>query len=120
MIQRTAARIEARDPDIEGASWQSLLARSITDPATLLQRLGLDSSLLEEGSRVGHAAFPVRVPEPWLARIRYGDPDDPLLRRYCRWPMRARSAPALSPIPCRKPMPPPHRALSASIAAVPC
>ncbi|MFL1406044.1 EF-P beta-lysylation protein EpmB [Marinobacter sp. M1N3S26] len=81
MIQRTAARIEARDPDIEGASWQSLLARSITDPSTLLQRLGLDSSLLGEGSRIGHAAFPVRVPEPWLARIRYGDPADPLLRQ---------------------------------------
>lgn len=81
MIQRTAIRIEARDPDIQSATWQSLLARSITEPETLLQRLGLDSSLLTDGARAGHSAFPVRVPEPWLARIRHGDPADPLLRQ---------------------------------------
>jgi EF-P beta-lysylation protein EpmB len=81
MIQRTAVRIEARNPDNEGATWQSLLASSVTRPETLLQRLGLDSRLLSDGAQTGHAAFPVRVPEPWLARIRYGDPADPLLRQ---------------------------------------
>ncbi|MFC4258283.1 EF-P beta-lysylation protein EpmB [Marinobacter lacisalsi] len=81
MIQRTAARIEARDLDNEQPSWQTLLARSVTRPETLLRRLGLDPGLLAEGARTGHEAFPVRVPEPWLARIRYGDPDDPLLRQ---------------------------------------
>lgn len=81
MIQRTAARIEARTLDNDRESWQTLLTHSITSPDTLLERLGLDSALLSEGSRPGHAAFPVRVPEPWLARISYGDPDDPLLRQ---------------------------------------
>lgn len=81
MIQRTAVRIEARNPDNEGATWQTLLARSVTRPETLLRRLGLDARLLSDGARTGHAAFPVRVPEPWLARIRYGDPADPLLRQ---------------------------------------
>lgn len=81
MIQRTAIRIEARDLDNEQATWQTLLARSVTRPETLLQRLGLDPGLYAEGAHTGHAAFPVRVPEPWLARIRHGDPDDPLLRQ---------------------------------------
>ncbi|MFW5824504.1 MAG: EF-P beta-lysylation protein EpmB, partial [Marinobacter sp.] len=80
MIQRTAARIEAHTPESPQPTWQTLLARSVTRPDTLLQRLGLDPGLLE-GARRGHEAFPVRVPEPWLARIRPGDPDDPLLRQ---------------------------------------
>ncbi|MGM0571174.1 EF-P beta-lysylation protein EpmB [Marinobacter sp.] len=81
MIQRTAARIEAHDPDNPLPTWQSLLARSVTSPGVLLRRLGLDHSQLERGAEAGHHAFPVRVPEPWLARIRPGDPDDPLLRQ---------------------------------------
>lgn len=81
MIQRTAARIEAHDPDNPLPTWQTLLARSVTSPGVLLRRLGLDESLLVQGAEAGHRAFPVRVPEPWLARIRPGDPDDPLLRQ---------------------------------------
>lgn len=81
MIQRTAARIEAHNPDTPAPGWQTLLARSVTSPESLLQRLGLDPALLSDGARSGHDAFPVRVPEPWLARIRPGDPDDPLLRQ---------------------------------------
>src|SRR5690554_2252156 len=85
MIQRTASRIEAHahsgDEDRSPPAWQSLLACSVTSPAELLQRLGLGASRLEQQARAGHLAFPVRVPEPWLARIRPGDPDDPLLRQ---------------------------------------
>lgn len=81
MIQRTAARIEAQDPDNPMPTWQSLLARSVTSPGVLLRRLGLDSAQREHDARVGHDAFELRVPEPWLARIRPGDPDDPLLRQ---------------------------------------
>ena len=32
------------------------------------------SAGVADGARAGHSAFPVRVPEPWLARIRHGDP----------------------------------------------
>lgn len=86
MIQRTTVRIEARNLDAPAAQapsprWQTLLASSITTPEALLRRLGLDSNLLLQGARAGHHAFEVRVPEPWLARIRPGDPDDPLLRQ---------------------------------------
>ncbi len=85
MIQRTTASVEARsparDPDHSVPAWQSLLATSITSPAELLQRLGLNDLALAQQARAGHLAFPVRVPEPWLSRIRPKDPDDPLLRQ---------------------------------------
>ena len=85
MIQRTTSPVEARgpagDPDHNPSDWQSLLANSITSPAALLQRLGLNELALAQQAKAGHLAFPVRVPEPWLARIRPNDPDDPLLRQ---------------------------------------
>lgn len=77
MIQRTAARIEAHNPD----SWQACLSRSVTTPEALLDRLGLDPAQWLSGATAGHRLFPIRVPEPFLARMRPGDPDDPLLRQ---------------------------------------
>lgn len=65
---------------VEPISWQRLLATSVTDPQQLLSRLNLDPSLLD-GARAASADFPLRVPEPYLSRIRPGDPDDPLLRQ---------------------------------------
>ncbi len=58
--------------------WQRALSRAISDPHELLQRLGLDASLLG-GMAQGHGLFRTRVPESYLARIRHGDPLDPLL-----------------------------------------
>ncbi len=49
------------------------------DPAELLRRLGLEAYL--PSADAGHRLWPVRVPEPFLRRIRPGDPDDPLLRQ---------------------------------------
>lgn len=65
---------------VESASWQNLLAGSITDPRVLLARLQLDSSLLE-GAMAADREFSLRVPEPYLQRMRVGDPNDPLLRQ---------------------------------------
>lgn len=81
MIQRTHALVEARCPDNAGPGWQQQLRESITDPAVLLETLGLDPLRWLSGARAGHALFPVRVPAAYLARIRHGDPDDPLLRQ---------------------------------------
>ncbi len=83
MIQRTTARIEAHSLDNEPQPqpWQTVLARSVTTPQALLERLDLDSDQLLAGALSGHDAFPVRVPDPWLNRIIPGDPDDPLLRQ---------------------------------------
>jgi EF-P beta-lysylation protein EpmB len=60
--------------------WQTELARAVTDPHELLSLLGLDPASMP--ARVERAtAFPMRVPRGFLARIRKGDPDDPLLRQ---------------------------------------
>lgn len=77
MIQRTPVRIEVHSSS-EVPSWQEAMATAVTDPAELLQRLDLDPGLLP-GAREGHALFAVRVPEPYLDRIKQGDARDPLL-----------------------------------------
>ncbi len=60
--------------------WQSEWQASITDPAELIETLGLDASLLEPARRAA-ALFPLRVPPAYLKRIQPGDLNDPLLRQ---------------------------------------
>ncbi|WP_258801335.1 EF-P beta-lysylation protein EpmB [Halomonas sp. DQ26W] len=67
-------------PVILPSAWQAQLSGAIRDPRELCRRLGLDDSWLP-GAEHGHALFEVRVPEAFLARMRHGDPDDPLLRQ---------------------------------------
>ena len=55
-----------------------ILARAIRDPVELCRRLELPEELAAEAAQ-STAGFRVLVPEPYLARIRPGDPDDPLL-----------------------------------------
>ncbi|MCG6658676.1 EF-P beta-lysylation protein EpmB [Halomonas campisalis] len=74
------ARPDETQPLQAPAAWQSQLARAIRDPAELCRRLGLDDAW-RPGAEAGHALFEVRVPEAFLARMRPGDPDDPLLRQ---------------------------------------
>lgn len=81
MIQRTPVRIEDRIAGQESPGWQQLLARSVTTPEALLQRLALDPDRWLAGAREGHRLFPVRVPEPFIRRMQPGNPDDPLLRQ---------------------------------------
>jgi len=81
MIQRTPARIEAHLCDQEYRSWQQLLSASVTSPEELLRRLDLPEDLWLAGARQGHRLFPIRVPEPFLARMERGNPADPLLRQ---------------------------------------
>ena len=72
--------------------WQQELARAITEPAELLRELVLDLALLP-AARAAAARFPLRVPRGFVARMRQGDPDDPLLRQVL--PLAAE----LSPVP---------------------
>ncbi|UAW99115.1 EF-P beta-lysylation protein EpmB [Halopseudomonas nanhaiensis] len=72
--------IHVSSAPVESVSWQSLLAGSITEPAELLRRLGLSQELLPAALAAARD-FALRVPEPYLARMRRGDPDDPLLRQ---------------------------------------
>lgn len=73
MISRT---LDAPQP----ARWQRELAAAITDPAELLARLQLDPALLGP-ARAAADTFALRVPASYLARMRPGDPHDPLLRQ---------------------------------------
>lgn len=60
--------------------WQQDLAEAVRDPAELLQMLELSPDLLAPALRAGRD-FPLRVPRSYVARMRKGDPDDPLLRQ---------------------------------------
>ncbi len=61
-----------------GGDWRTILAQAVRDPVELCRRLGLPTELAAEAAS-STAAFSMLVPEPFLARIRRGDPDDPLL-----------------------------------------
>lgn len=61
-------------------AWQSALAGAITDPAELLAALGLGVEWLP-AAQAAARLFPLRVPRGFVARMRHGDPHDPLLRQ---------------------------------------
>ncbi|WP_163576954.1 EF-P beta-lysylation protein EpmB [Halomonas faecis] len=97
MITRSPAdlqRARQRDaiPLAVTPDWQSQLARALRDPHALCQRLGLDPAWLP-GAEAGHRLFEVRVPEAFLARMRHGDPHDPLLRQVLPLSEEAQPAP---------------------------
>ena len=60
--------------------WQTALGQAITDPAELLELLGLGLEWLP-AARDAARVFPLRVPRGFVARMRRGDPADPLLRQ---------------------------------------
>jgi EF-P beta-lysylation protein EpmB len=60
--------------------WQRELAQAITDPRELTELLGLDPRLAHEAHSSG-ASFRLLVPRGFVARMRPGDPADPLLRQ---------------------------------------
>lgn len=62
------------------ARWQALWRDAIRDPRELLALLGLDGAGLAI-SDAAAAQFPLRVPRGFVARMRQGDPNDPLLRQ---------------------------------------
>jgi EF-P beta-lysylation protein EpmB len=73
----------ATPPDpavLQPAGWQRAWREALRDPRELLALLGLESlaaSLSDEAA----AGFPLRVPHAFAARMRHGDPADPLLRQ---------------------------------------
>lgn len=72
--------------------WQAELARGFRNPAQLLAALGLpatDSGLMPAAA----AAFPLRVPRGFVARMRPGDPRDPLLLQVLPAPAEDLAAP---------------------------
>lgn len=60
--------------------WQKELAEAVRDPAELMRMLDLpepDPTALDDIT----AGFHMRVPRPFISRMRRGDPNDPLLRQ---------------------------------------
>ncbi|QDU87172.1 L-lysine 2,3-aminomutase [Pirellulimonas nuda] len=58
--------------------WKQALREAIRDPAELCRLLGLPPDL---GDRAAAAGFGLLVPRGYAARMRHGDPADPLLRQ---------------------------------------
>jgi len=62
------------------ATWQKALACAITDPAELIRVLKLDPAMIPP-ARASAQRFSLRVPRSYVARMRIGDANDPLLRQ---------------------------------------
>ena len=60
--------------------WQQAWREAVRDPRELLALLGL-RELAQDVSDAAAAQFPLRVPRAFVARMRHGDPSDPLLRQ---------------------------------------
>ncbi len=78
--------------------WQQELARAVRDPVELLALLGLTPGQIgpqvtAESLRAAAADFPLRVPHSFVARMRHGDPQDPLLRQVLSVPAELLSTP---------------------------
>jgi len=69
------ANIAAGQPN-----WRQELAGAVSDPAELLDILGLNPALAAP-ARAAAVRFPLRVPRGFVARMRRGDAADPLLRQ---------------------------------------
>ncbi len=60
--------------------WQQILADAVRDPYELLEMLNLSRHMIDL-SETAAAQFPLRVPRGYVARMRKGDENDPLLRQ---------------------------------------
>lgn len=70
--------IPPKAPPSQAIDWRRDCREALSEPAELDRRLALRA---ETASGEASARFPLRAPEPFLSRVRPGDPDDPLLRQ---------------------------------------
>ncbi|MBE0387549.1 EF-P beta-lysylation protein EpmB [Pseudoalteromonas luteoviolacea] len=59
-------------------NWQKELANVVTCPETLIKMLGLEAHFSAK-DLAAKRLFPLRVPRPFVNKMRHGDPQDPLL-----------------------------------------
>ena len=91
----TAAKprmIPAPAPSRQPPAWQRALQQAITDPAELLEVVGLGREWLEP-ARAAARLFPLKVPRGYAARMRRGDPRDPLLLQVLPLGLECRELP---------------------------
>ena len=89
--RRQRATFES-DVEATAPSWKESLARAVRDPMALLDILQLDEALLAEAQRAAEL-FPLAVPREFIARMRPGDPGDPLLRQVLPLDLEHEDAP---------------------------
>ncbi|MGO1068242.1 EF-P beta-lysylation protein EpmB [Lysobacter sp. CA199] len=75
--------------------WQALWRDAVRDPRELLALLGLSRAGLDVPDRAAEQ-FPLRVPRGFVARMRHGDPTDPLLRQVLPLDEEMRPMPGFS------------------------
>ncbi len=73
--------IPRKRPAWQAGEWRSILAQAVRDVDELWRLLALPPALLP-GARAAARRFPLRLPRPYLERMRRGDPADPLLRQF--------------------------------------
>jgi EF-P beta-lysylation protein EpmB len=70
------------NPTKQMPTWQDSLRSLVRDPLVLLQRVGLaDCPQRVAAAQASAALFPVRTTDSYIARMRVGDVNDPLLRQ---------------------------------------
>lgn len=72
------AMITRRPPAPNAEDWRRQLKSAFADPRSLLDWLGIDAAAVDTDP---DAAFATRIPRAFAARMRPGDPADPLLRQ---------------------------------------
>jgi EF-P beta-lysylation protein EpmB len=77
--RRETTMITASAPAAQPADWRRSFREAVTDPLELLALLDLPE--LRARLAVADAGFALRVPRGYVARMRRGDPADPLLRQ---------------------------------------
>lgn len=77
-------------------SWQQLWRDAVRDPRELLALLGLDAAGALALSDAAAEQFPLRVPRGFVARMRFGDAQDPLLRQVLPLDEEMRPMPGFS------------------------
>lgn len=82
-------------PALPGGDWKRLWRDAIRDPRELLALLGLEGRDLGLSAEAAEL-FPLRVPRGFVARMRHGDPHDPLLRQILPLDEELRPMPGFS------------------------
>lgn len=83
------------------ASWQEILSGTVREASELCRLLELDKSSLPDSHPL-LKNFPVRVPGPYLSRIKKGCPDDPLLLQVFPDPREAHQVAGYSENPLQE------------------
>lgn len=79
-------------------TWPEHLTQAITSLPELIDHLGLPKDLIPEGM-AAHQSFRLLAPRPYLSRIEYGNPDDPLLKQILPSPREMQMVPGYTTDP---------------------